>query len=330
MMKLLISALPVLLFLFFLVYMDTFKLIKKSILAAAMLWGAAAAVGSYFVSLLLSGAIKMGPGYYSGIIAPFIEEALKIALIIYLIKRNRLGFAIDGAIAGFASGTGFALIENLFYLNQLPTDNMFLWVVRGFGTAVMHGGTAAVFAIIVLSGNENEKRLGKWLRGFALAAFIHAFYNQFIISPLYSSLLVILILPVLIIYIFDRGERSLRNWMELELDSEIKLMLMIRKGEFAATRPGKYILSIKDRFSKEVTFDMLCYIKLYIELSIKAKSILMLNESGLSVERGNDGAAEKLDELKQLEKNIGRAGIYAIAPVLRMNRKDLWKLNMLS
>lgn len=329
MMKLLISALPVLIFLFFLVYMDTFKLVKRSVLSAAMLWGAASAVISYFVSVMLTGTLKMGPEYYSRIIAPFVEETLKIMPVIYLIRKNRLGFAIDGAIAGFASGAGFALVENLFYLSQLPADNMFLWVVRGFGTAVMHGGTACVFAIIALSGKENEKSLIKWARGFLLAVLIHAFYNQFIISPLYSSLLVIIILPLLIIYIFDRSEKSLRNWMELELDSEIKLMLMIRKGEFAMTRPGKYVMSIKDRFPKEVTFDMLCYIKLYIELSIKVKSILMLNESGLSAER-NDSSAEKLEELKHLEKCIGRAGIYAIAPVLRMNRKDLWKLNMLS
>jgi hypothetical protein len=38
----------------------------------------------------------------------------------------------------------------------------------------------------------------------------------------------------------------------------------------------------------------------------------------------------KLKELKSLRKQIGRSGYLAIAPVLRMNRKDLWKLSMLA
>ena len=37
----------------------------------------------------------------------------------------------------------------------------------------------------------------------------------------------------------------------------------------------------------------------------------------------------KLMELKSLQKSIGRGGFLAIAPVLRMNRKDLWKLYLL-
>jgi hypothetical protein len=37
----------------------------------------------------------------------------------------------------------------------------------------------------------------------------------------------------------------------------------------------------------------------------------------------------KFDELKYLEKSIGRTGRFAIMPVLRWSSRDLWQLHML-
>ena len=75
-------------------------------------------------------------------------------------------------------------------------------------------------------------------------------------------------------------------------------------------------------------FDLLCYIRIYLELSIRAKTNLMLKESGFPVK--NDDVKDKLNELKYLTKNIGKAGLLAISPILRMNKKDVWKLNQLN
>ena len=51
-----------------------------------------------------------------GVVAPLTEEAAKAVFIIWLLVRRRLGFAVDAAIAGFAVGAGFAVVENLDYL----------------------------------------------------------------------------------------------------------------------------------------------------------------------------------------------------------------------
>lgn len=81
------------------------------------------------------------------LVAPVIEELLKGALIIVLIRGGRVGFLVDATIQGFAIGAGFALVENLYYLGALPDSSLGLWLIRGFGTAIMHGGTTAIFAI---------------------------------------------------------------------------------------------------------------------------------------------------------------------------------------
>ena len=56
---------------------------------------------------------------------------------------------------------------------------------------------------------------------------------------------------------------------------------------------------------------------------------MMLRENDFAVSP-DPGIPEKLRELRSLRKQIGNAGYLAIAPVLRMNRKDLWKLSMLA
>src|SRR4030042_818092 len=62
--------------------------------------------------------------------------------------RRRVGFLVDAAIAGFAVGAGFAAAENLQYFVTLGPSSLLLWVVRGFGTALMHGSAPAVLAIL--------------------------------------------------------------------------------------------------------------------------------------------------------------------------------------
>ena len=62
------------------------------------------------------------------------------------------------ACQGFAVGTGFAFVENLYYLYTFPEANIGTWIVRGFGTAMMHGGTTAVFAMMGLTMLEQRGR----------------------------------------------------------------------------------------------------------------------------------------------------------------------------
>ena len=65
-----------------------------------------------------------------------------------LLRRGRVGFLVDAAILGFAVGAGFALVENVEYLRALSERELGLWLVRGLGTAILHGATTAIVAIL--------------------------------------------------------------------------------------------------------------------------------------------------------------------------------------
>lgn len=329
--KTLISLIPVLLFLFMLLYLDSIKLVNKRLLLVCMGWGVVSAGLSYLLNTFLMGSLHLSFGTYSGFIAPEVEEIMKFTLLWILIKSNKAGFMIDAAIYGFSIGAAFSLVENLFYLfvYSATEANPMVWIIRGFGTAIMHGGATAIFGIMCMSALNRHSNL--WiatLYGAMAAIFIHGLYNQLLISPLISTLLIALIIPASIIFIFSMNEKSIRDWLELEFDSEVTILKMVRMGRFSETRTGTFLVSLKAHFPAEVVFDMYCYISLYLELSIKAKSLIMLKENDMSIPHDPE-LPGKLNELKALRKNIGRGGCMAIAPVLRMNRKDLWKLTLL-
>ncbi|MGZ8850479.1 MAG: PrsW family glutamic-type intramembrane protease, partial [Thermoanaerobaculia bacterium] len=138
---------PVCLFLARLLYIDSYKLVNVRRLVRVIAAGGVAAVVSYYVNHLAR-AMGTDQGMLRHVAAPAIEEALKLLPLIYLLRSRRIGFVIDAAILGFAAGTGFALVENLYYMTMLPDRSLAFWIVRGFGTAVMHGGTTALAAMI--------------------------------------------------------------------------------------------------------------------------------------------------------------------------------------
>ena len=276
-MEYILALLPVIAFLLILLYLDSFKLIKKDVLIFAVVWGICCAVLSFFVNTYLAEILDVDDKGLRRFISPLVEETFKSIFIIYIIYRALVGFRIDGAIYGFAVGAGFALFENVFFIHELQSDNMWIWIIRGFGTAIMHGGATSIFAVIVMHAIEKQAGKTKYMiMGWLAAVVIHSLFNHFLLPPVVSMFAILIIISFTEIILFRLNERALRNWLELEFDSEVKLLGMISKGKFLDTNSGRYILSIKDKFSNLVVLDMLAYISLYLELSIKAKSNLML------------------------------------------------------
>lgn len=328
---LLISLIPVFLLLIVLLWLDSFKLARRSLLSFSLLWGAGGALTAWVLNSWLMEWLDMDFRLYSSFVAPLVEELLKCSWILLLIRRNRAGFMIDGAIYGFAAGAAFSMVENLWYVSLYAEtgSNIMTWIVRGLGTAVMHGGTPAIFGVFCLGAlNRQEDKGTALILGFLAAVSLHALFNSFLIPPLLSTLIIVILIPVLLALLFQRNEKSIRQWLELEFDSEASILRMIRKGEFSGTKPGAFLLSLKNHYPPEIVFDMYCFISLYLELSIRAKSMMMIKESDFIIPH-DPMLSNKLAELRALEKSIGRGGMIAIAPVLRMNRKDLWKISLL-
>ena len=205
-------------------------------------------------------------------------------------------------------------------------------VIRGFGTAIMHGGATAVFAIVSVS--LAERHADKWLRvflpGIVAAASLHAIYNTLLVKPVFATLSVLLLLPPLIYFAFEHSEKVLREWLESDLDSDVQLLEAINSGNFADSNAGKYLHSLQDRFSGTVVADMLCYLRLHVELAMRAKGVLMLKESGFDEPPLDEELKAQIAELRYLERSLGKAGELALRPIVMATGKDLWQLQWLT
>ncbi len=327
--RILVGFAPVLLFLGALVYLDSYKLVRRRWIFAMLAFGGAVAGACYLVNARLLGRFPLGPLVYSRYVAPWVEESAKALLLLFLIRSRRVGFLVDAAIYGFAIGTGFAVVENGYYLEALPDVHMTVWLIRGCGTAIMHGGASAIFGITCRALTERGiPPFAAGLPGIAIACFVHSVFNHFFLSPVLSTLLMVLGLPPLLYAIFGRSERALENWLNVGFDADTEILELIHSGEFSESKVGLYLHSLKERFQGTVVADMLCYLRLHVELSLQAKGLLMLRESGFDFEPDEE-TREKFRELEYLEGSIGRTGKLAMAPFLRMSDKELWQLYMI-
>lgn len=321
---------PVLLFLLCLFLLDSFKLVSVKWLVITLLWGVASAVIAFFLNTTAVDAFGLEQDTLTRYVAPVIEELIKASLILVMVARRQIGFMIDAAIYGFAVGTGFALAENLWYYIQLGDDfHMLLAVIRGFGTAIMHGGVVAIAAIILTEGvQRNHKVAVAGATGIIIAIVLHSAFNHFIFNPLLMTLLIIVLLPLIFYAVFIYTIKHLQDWLEVEFSNEVDMLSMMRKGQFRDTRAGQYLATLKEHFPPETMVDMYWFFSLYLELSIKAKRNLLLKESGFPAMKEPD-IKEKLAELKTLRKQIGKAGEMALLPLVRMSHRELWELNQL-
>ncbi|MFQ5628872.1 MAG: PrsW family intramembrane metalloprotease [bacterium] len=322
-----LSLLPVFFFLIALFFLDTFKLVKLRKIVFSIFAGCVVATAAMIINSFLFSNTGIDLKTYSRYAAPVVEETLKAAYLIYLIRMHKTGFFVDSALHGFAVGAGFALIENIYYLTSLTTANPVVWIVRGFGTAIMHGGVTAIFAIVAKSyfDRQNGQANHPFLFGLFISVALHSFFNHFVLSPLLSTGLLMILLPVIIIFVFNRSEAATRHWLGTGFDTDQELLDLIKSGNLSESRVGKYLSALKTSFPGELVADMLCLLRLQVELAIRAKGELMMQEIGFRVEPDPEIAA-KFSEIKYLEKNIGKTGKLTIAPFLHTSSRDLWQL----
>ncbi|MEP0203969.1 MAG: PrsW family glutamic-type intramembrane protease [Halioglobus sp.] len=327
----LMGILPVLLFLSVLRYMDSYRLTP----VATVLWVLAAGVVSAVAALhihawaLADGALSRT--IYLDYCAPFVEELCKGFVIYSLFRLSRIGFLVDAAILGFAVGTGFAVYENLYLLAMGPDLLPGVWLIRGLGTAVMHGGVAAIYAILAQRFSERSLRTRflYFTPGLLVATVLHWSFNQFYLSPLVHTALVVALLPILLVQVFRKSAVAMHEWLQLDFDSDASLIEQIVSGEFKRTRAGEFLSDLRDRFEGPTLVDMLCYLRIYTELALRAKGILMMRQHGFEVEPDDD-VQELFAELEHLERSIGRVGVLAMRPFLHFDHKDLWQLTVLN
>jgi RsiW-degrading membrane proteinase PrsW (M82 family) len=239
-----LALVPVLLLLAVFVWLDAFKLMSFREILLLLLAGGVGALAAWPVAGRMLDALPIGFSNYSRFVAPWIEEAIKAVIIIVIFRMNRIGYKLDAVISGFAIGAGFSVVENIFYLIRLPDFAAGTWLVRGVGTAVMHGTTLAIVAATAHEFAERETReaagdfdfhLWWFVPGYLVAVALHVAFNQFPDRPLISMMGAIMFAPIALVAIFNFGTTEAQEWLTSESAAHRLQLETLRSGQLPDT-----------------------------------------------------------------------------------------------
>jgi len=316
---------PLLLFTAPLIARDKFSLTKKWRLGYVFTMGAIGYVILFLLNQTITASIKENNFWWA-----FSEEFVKGLIIYVLVVKNKVALMSESTIYGAAVGSGFGTME-LFYHCFFVDSEISGWyaIFLGFEASVMHIGCSATFASMILLIRRKAAALNpRTINILSAAAFIAAFAVHFVhmVIPIHPIVLTA-ILTVYFIYskrkLFKENDEFIHEWIDSCINNDIQLLASIRKGELSSTHAGIYLEEIKERFSPEVFFDMLCYVSEYLELSIAAKSRMIMKEAGVDIPEDPMREA-KICEIKALRKRIGYYGEVALRPIVDIKDVDKW------
>ena len=321
------AVLPVLLFLVVLYVMDSFKLVPRRSVLSAVAYGGLSGLGI----ILLHGWLPLeglSPDVVNRYVAPLTEETAKALLVAALILTHRVGFLVDALVVGFAVGAGFALVENVVYLSTIDAP-LSLWLTRGLGTAMLHGAATGIFGMAFKTFFDRRRPVALAMGApLAAAVAIHSAFNHTWLPPVIQAAVMVLLLPMLVLLVFERSERATREWVGGGLDLDVELLQLVGSEHFIHTRFGQYLLELRSRFPGPVVVDMFCLLRLDLELAAQAKGLLMARSAGLALPADEELRAA-LDERSRLQQAIGRTGLLALEPLQVTSGRDTWHRHLL-
>jgi protease PrsW len=329
-----VALIPVLAMLGLFVWLDAFALMSFKEVLLLLLVGGLGALAAYPVSGRLLDQLPIGFSLYSRFVAPWIEEAIKALIMILLFRINRIGYKLDAVISGFAIGAGFSVVENILYLTIYPQYGTGTWLVRGFGTAIMHGTTLAVLAAIAHEFAERETRQSAadydfnllwFVPGYGVAVALHTAFNQFPDRPLIAMMGAILVAPVALIAILSFGTAEAQRWLAAEYAEHRDQLDALRAGRWPEGPSGQKIAALAARLSPESAKRVRRYWELQAWLVSEAEETMIEEAEGDAVFDASElrSAFAELDGLKHA---IGKSTWTALQSLLPFSRNDYWEV----
>jgi RsiW-degrading membrane proteinase PrsW (M82 family) len=332
-----IALVPVLVLLAVFVWLDAFELMSFREIFLLLVLGGFCAVAVYPISGRLIDTLPIGFSGYSRFVAPWLEEGVKAIAMIGLFWFNRIGYKLDAVISGFAIGAGFSVVENIIYLTIFPQYGTGTWLVRGLGTAVMHGTTLAILAAIAHELAERETReaagdfdfnLLWFMPGYFVAVALHTLFNQFPDRPMLAMMGALIFAPIAILAILHFGTAEAGRWLESECKAHQAQFDTLKAGGWPDSPSGRKIAALAERLPPESANRIRRYWQLQAWLVVEAEKAMMDEAAGdATIDKEQVGAA--FAELEGLRRALGKSSYSAMKALLPFSRNDYWEVSEL-
>ena len=331
-----VALVPVLLMLVLFIWLDVFKLMTTWETLGLLLLGAATAGAAYPISGTFLDALPLGFSNYSRFVAPWLEELVKGLAVVALFWFNRIGYKLDAVISGFAIGAGFSVVENIIYLSRFPELTANVWMVRGLGTAVMHGTTCAVLAATAHEFAERETRGAVsefdfnplwFIPGYLIAVAIHTAFNQFPDKPLLAMIGILAVAPFVIMAIFRFGAVEAQKWLNEERAETRAALEAWEAGKFPDDESGRKIGALIKRSDEKTAARMREYCQVLTWLVLQAEDTL--HDQVEDTEKLHIHGRTAFERLEVLKRELGKTNVATLKALLPFSRNDYWEISEL-
>jgi len=292
-------------------------------------WGLAAFLLALQINTFVGGFV--GFTLLVTLFAPIIEEVCKSLILVYYVRRSDFTYFVDGAIYGFAAGTCFAVLENLFYLsNAGGAGGLTLAFGRAFSTALMHGSATALVGIALgrLRFGRGASRLASLLLGWGAAMTLHITFNN-VVNQQAGQLTLVLAIVLglggvgLVIGFIFWGLAQERRWLHETLD----LQVGVSAGESAVVQKlddlDALLAPVGEHFGADKRKQVEAFLKLQAQLGLKRKVQAMTPDLKLRAEMEAQVSALR-DEIDGVRRGLGVYCMSYVRSILPPETEPLW------
>jgi RsiW-degrading membrane proteinase PrsW (M82 family) len=205
-------------------YVETLKYVIGGIS-----FGLMCAVFAYFINTILNLFLQSFTGFEIGlllvfIVAPIIEEVLKVTGIYILAERKRFNDVYDGVATGFSIGCGFALLENIFFIiTKIPFFSLELLLFRVFYNTLAHASFSTFGGIIIGKNKEitGKNRFSTYIMAIFVSLLAHMAFNILAMMDvinvellgaefyMFSPAIVVLMVITIVVALLYKGNKRL-------------------------------------------------------------------------------------------------------------------------
>lgn len=243
-LSILAAAIPTVIYITLIYWIDRYEKEPAWLLTAAFLWGAVPSIiVAYIANSILSVPFYLLAGQTAGdalaasLIAPPVEETIKglAVLGIFLLWRHEIDSPLDGIIYGAMVGMGFAMVENVYYFVTIYNEggleawgtNIFMrGIIFGLNHALFTSMTGLGVALARMTTNSAVKFVAP-VAGWMMAMFLHFLHNAAVSTGSALCLLAfvsdwggITLILVIIIWALLQERRWIRQYLVEEVANQ--------------------------------------------------------------------------------------------------------------
>ncbi len=318
-----------LLFLFAVWTLEIYNISHKRLLAAAFAWGMVVFGLAYLTQagVLASGLLRYEQ--VTAFSAPLVEELLKSAFLIVMMRRMMLAYAAEGTAYGFAVGTGFAIIENLFYLSAQPNAPFIDTITRILSANLMHAFTSGLVGTVV-GVHFYHSRRRRVFHSTAIVVIVIGVHGLFNLVATYTGGIALTLLSIAIGF---SGAIAMIIMLSHAMRDETRaisheLAELTSAGEATAAANPQQIIDVIHKHASTLGHERANRLQKYV--SLQAKRALLMKTLALNERPLYDTTLRRrLEHTElQLEALRGQMGMYHwvwLRRALPSNESPLWQ-----